>query len=320
MFFKKNFDFDLSQGLTLTNRTELEAYMKEKIDHFIIHDNYSSKEEKLKFLGEIIDMCDYDITNSTFDYSKLPSIQETNINDLQPQMIYLYNLATILGGVFLNVFDEGENRIARVEYGISGAISTSAMFMHAYDELIRCKNNDLTPAYGATLILATLFEKDIKEHTKMIYAKDYLNSLKNAISTRSVTLTSDENDLFDFLQFHYEMIPQRTTSAYFDTVKATSEMQYSLLRKYNIISSDSEIKKLLCNKFTLTPFIHSSLFKNIADDRFVKIISLLFDSSNLNLRNHLAHCNFTYMNYYSIYVTALLFALFTMVIDESFLK
>ena len=71
---------------------------------------------------------------------------------------------------------------------------------------------------------------------------------------------------------------------------------------------------------TLTPFIRSSLFTDIADDRFVKIVTLLFDSSNLNLRNNLAHCNFTYMNYYSIHITALLFLLFTMVADESFLK
>lgn len=320
MFFNKNFKFNLAQGLTLINTTERDAYINDKINHFSIYQNYSSKDEKLKFLGEIIDMCDYDINNATFDYSQLPNIQGTNITDLQSHMIYFYNLAIILGGVFLNVFDKEGNRIARVEDGVSGPIRTNAMFIHAYDELINSRNNGLSPAYGATLILATLFEKDIKEHTKRIYAKQYLNSLKQEISAGNIVLTPQENDLFDFLQHQYKMIFHRTTTAYFDSVQAMSDMQYALLRKYNIVSNDSNIKNLLCNKFTLTPFIRSSLFTDIADDRFVKIVTLLFDASNLNLRNNLAHCNFTYMNYYSIHITALLLLLFTMVADESFLK
>lgn len=320
MFFNKKFKFDLVQGLTLVNTAELNTYINDKINHFSIYQNYSSKDEKLKFLGEIIDMCNYDISNATFDYSQLPNIHGSNIADMQSNMIYYYNLAVILGGVFLNVFDKKGNRIASVEDGISGPISTNSMFVQAYRQLIYSKNNGLSPAYGATLILATLFEKEIKEHTKRIYAKQYINSLKNEISVGNIALTSQENDLLDFLQYQYEMISHRTTTTCFDSVQATSNMLYSLLEKYNIISNDPNIKKLLCDKFTLTPFIRSSLFKNIADDRFVEIVSILFDSSELNLRNNLAHCNFTYINYYSIYITALLYLLFTMVADESFLK
>ena len=320
MFFNKNFKFDLEQGLTLINTTDRDDYLKNKISHFSIYSNYSNKEEKLKFLDENFAMCDYDMNNATFDFSELPTIHGTNICDLQPQMIYFYNLAVILGGVVLSVFDKEGNRVARVEDGISGPISTNSMFVHAYNELINSKNNNSIQPYGATLIFATLFEKDIKEHTKIIYAKQYLNLLKAEITAGNIVLTSDENDLFDFLQYQYDMISNRTTTAYFDSVKATSEMQYALLKKYNIVTNDSNIKKLLCNKFTLTPFLSSSLFKDIADDRFTKIVSLVFEPSNLNLRNNLAHCNFTYMNYYAIYITALLFLLFTMVADESFLK
>lgn len=71
-----------------------------------------------------------------------------------------------------------------------------AMFMNAYDELIKCKNNDLTPAYGATLILATLFEKDLKEHTKRIYAKQYLNLLKTEISISLIILSVSKCPIF----------------------------------------------------------------------------------------------------------------------------
>lgn len=320
MFFNKNFKFDLAQGLTLINTTDRDNYLKNKIDHFSIYSNYSSKDERLNFLGEIIDMCDYDMNNATFDFPQMPAIQGTNICDLKPHMIYFYNLAVILGGVFLNVFDKNGNRIARVEDGKNGPISTNSMFISAYNELINSKNNNLASNYGSTLIFATLFEKDIKEHTKVIYAKQYLNLLKNEITAGNITLTDDEKNLFDFLQYQYELIDIRKTTVYFDSVKATTEMQYQLFKKYNIISNDANIEKLLCNKFTLTPFLRSSLFKDIVDDRFEKILSLVFEPSNLNLRNNLAHCNFTYINYYSIYITALIFMLFTMVADESFLK
>lgn len=320
MFFNKNFKFDLEKGLTLINSIDRDNYLKNKIDHFSIYSNYSSKDERLNFLGEIIDMCDYDMNNATFDFSQMPPIQGINIYDLKPHMIYFYNLAVILGGVFLNVFDKNGNRIARVEDGKNGPINTNSMFIYAYNEFINCKNNKSTLPYGSTLIFATLFEKDIKERTKVIYAKQYLNLLKTEITTGNIVLTADENNLFDFLQYNYGMIDVRKTTVRFDGVKATTEMQYQLLKKYSITPHDENIEKLLCNKFTLTPLLRSSLFKDIADDRFQKIVSLVFEPSNLNLRNNLAHCNFTYMNYYSIYITALMFVLFTMVADESFLK
>lgn len=321
MFFVKNFRFTLEQGLQLTNTADLNTYIVPKIEHFSKYENYSSKEEKLKLLDEVSQMCDHDKSTATFDYSALPTIEGTNMADMQSQMIDFYNLTCILGGVFLNVFDKDKNRVSRVVDGISGAISTNAMFGHAYDELIACKNAGCVPAYGATLIFATLFEKDIKEHTKRIYAKKYITLLKNEISAGRITLTSSENNLLDFLQYQYEMISHRATSVHFDSVAASTQMQYDLYKKYGIIShNDSNIEKLLCNKFTLNQLIQSSLFQDIADDRFVKTISLLFGVSNQNLRNNLAHCNFTYANYYSIQITALLFILFTMVADESFLK
>lgn len=321
MFFVKNFSFTLEQGLQLTNTDDLNTYLSKKIEHFSKYENYSSKEEKLKFLDEISQMCDYDKTTATFDYSTLPTIEGVNMVDMQSQMIDFFNLVCILGGVFFNVFDKDKNRLSRVIDGVSGAISTKAMFVHAYNELIACKNTNSVPAYGATLIFATLFEKDIKEHTKQVYAQKYIAALKKEISTGKITLNSSENALLDFLQYEYEMISHRSTTAHFDGVIASTQMQYDLYKKYNIIPhNDSNIEKLLCNKLTLNQLIQNSLFQSIADDRFVKIISLLFGVSNQNLRNNLAHCNFTYANYYSIQITALLYVLFTMVSDESFLK
>lgn len=320
MFFIKNFEFTNEKGLQLVNTNDLNVYISEKIEHFSKYENYSSKEERLMLLDEIIQMCNHDRNTATFDYSNLSTFEGANMVDMQPQMIDYYNIVYTLGGIILHVFDKGNNRLASVEDGISGAIDTKEMFIKAYGELLdRKKTNG--KAYGATLIFATLFEKDLKEHTKQIYAKQYLIRLKNETDAGRITLSSAENDLFDFLQHHYEMIGQRKTITQFDSVVACTQMQYGLFAKYGIIpSGDRDIKRMLCNELTLNQLIQSSLFQNIADDRFVKLISRLFGKQNLNLRNNLAHCNFTYINYYSIHVTALLFILFTMVAEESFLK
>lgn len=320
MFFIKNFKFTIERGLELVNKTELDSYIEGKIQHFSKYENYSDKEEKLKLLDEIVQMCDHDKNTAVFDYSNLPTIEGFNISDNEEQMIYFFNLTYILGGIFLNVFDKEKNRIAHIEDGVSAAINTASMFKRAYNELIMCKNNGLIPAYGATLIFATLFEKDIKSHVKSVYVKQHLVTLKNKISAGNATLTPTENDLLDFLQYQYEIIPQRTTSTVYDGITATTTMLYDLLVKYNIISpNDAEMKNLICNKLTLNQLFRSQLFANITDVRFLNFVTMLFGTTNVNLRNDLAHCNFDYKNYYSIHIAALLFVLFTMVSNESFL-
>ena len=321
MFFIKKFKFTMERGLELINKDDLISYVEQKIQYFSQYENYSNKEEKLKLLDEIIKMCDYDKNSAIFDYAELPSIEGFNIVDLEIQMIYYYNLVYILGGIFLNVFDKEKNVISHVSEGVNGIISTSSMFLSAYDELIKCKKNNLKPAYGATLILVTLFEKDLKEHTKRIYAKKYLIDLKTNLDAGKIILTADENKLFEYLQFQYGITQNRTTDSCFNPVMACSQMQYKLLQKYIIIPKKyKNFEDLLFDRITLNKLLHSKEFKDIADDRFVSFVTLLFETKKVNLRNNLAHCNTTYSNYYSIHITALLFVLFTMVSDGSFLK
>ena len=152
------------------------------------------------------------------------------------------------------------------------------------------------------------------------YIEDYEDPEINVVDFSKKT-KEDENKLFDFLQFQYGIIQTRTTTANFNPIVACTQMQYDLLLKYNIVqANDRDLANLLCNKITLNQLLQSQAFKNIADDRFTSFVTLLFGTGTVNLRNDLAHCNTAYSNYYSIHITALLFALFTMVSDESFLK
>lgn len=320
--FDKKFTFTYSNGLTLTNREDTEKFIYEKAEHFKCYSNYSDKEELLNFFQEILNMIYHDDATAEFDFSDISG--SVGFPFAKDNMIRWYDIAHIMGSVFLRVFDAKENKLKTILDGIHGAISTSGMLSHAYNELVTHKINKMNygetvPAYGATLIFATLFESELKTHTRIYYTKKYLSQLKTKMDSSAITLTEDEFDLFKFLSFRFNMVDS-ASNKYYDAITAL-DSQYQLLVKYNIINaSDREIKDILLGNATLNKFLNNNYFKDITDERFWNIVSILFNVDKLNLRNNLAHCNFERMNYYSLGVTALLYVMVCMVSNEQFLK
>lgn len=317
--FNKSFVLKLDTGLSLSNTKELERYIIDKIEHFSIYDNFSNKEELLNFFHEILDMIDNDLESATFDY--------TDISDSigfpydEKMMIMWYDIIYVMGQIFLNVIDVGGNRLKEALEGQSGPISTSQMIMRAYNELIICKKAENSPAaYGATLIFATLFESQLKSHIEKYYSRKILSYLKDKFSTGEEILDVLDIDLYEFLMFQYGL-SNNTEVKLFDAITATKSMKYDLFCKYKVVdSSDTQLCKILTEEITLNQLLRSKYFKEITDIRFQKLVNYLFDSRKLNLRNNLAHCNLSRMNYYSLGTTALLYMLVSMISKEYYLK
>jgi len=318
MSFIKQFEVNIENGLTLLNTAERDNFIKDKITFFSAYKNYSSKVEHLAFIQEILDMYDYDNTYATFDTFKIACVQGFNLTNHKKKMVMYYDLVIMMGTVFLNVFDLPNNRLDHVTEGISGPIDTGNMFLKAYRELEDCKATN-GRAYGATLILATLLEKDLKTRIKFLYAQEYLKAINNQVANGGLTLTHDEADLVAYLNVYYEL-SNSPSNAIYDSVYATTSAFYKLLEKHLIINPlDSEVRKMLLDKFTLNPFLDSKLYQAKVDPRFVRITQLLFNGDKLNLSNNLAHCNFGYINYYNLSITALLYSLYYMVSYDYFL-
>lgn len=320
--FNKKFTFTYSNGLTLPDREETNRFIYEKAEHFKYYSNYSNKEELLKFFQEILDMICHDDATAEFDFSDISG--SVGFPYKKKDMIRWYDIAHIMGSVFFLAFDAEENKLKNILDGVHGAISTSGMMAHAYNELvahkiIKTNSEKMIPAYGATLIFATLFECELKTHTRIYYTKKYLSQLKAKIDSSEITLTENEFDLFKFLSFRFAMVDSESDKKH-DAITAL-DSQYKLLVKYNIINKkDEELKDILLENATLNKLLNNKYFKNITDERFWKIISILFNVKKLNLRNNLTHCNFGRTNYYALSVTALLYTLVCMVSNEHFLK
>lgn len=320
--FNKRFTFTYFNGLTLSNREETDKFILEKAEYFKCYSNYSNKEELLKFFQEILDMISYDDATAEFDFSEITN--SVGFPFARETMIRWYDIAHIMGSVFLLIFDEENNKLKYVLDGVRGAISTSNMMSHAYNELVAHKNDrmisgETVPAYGATLIFATLFESELKTHTRIYYSQKLLSQLKTKIDSSEITLTETEYDLFKYLSFRFDLV-NSGSEKYYDAIAAL-DAQYKLLVKYNIVNpTDRALKDILLGTATLNKFLNNTYFMDITDTRFWNIATILFNVDKLNLRNNLAHCNFERMNYYTLSVTALLYILVCMVSNEFFLK
>ena len=249
--------------------------------------------------------------SATFDTAPISGFHLFNIHDHSEIMLMYYDIIFIMGTIFLNIFDRPLNRLDHVEDGLNGPVSTATMFITAYNELVLCKADHKVP-YGSNLIFATLLENALKAVVKFACSREWLTALNQAIQSGTLVLKPDEDDLFAFLLQNYELT-KTPCGVMFDSVVATTTAFYNLLIKYEVLATtDKEAEKLLLNKFTLNPFLNSTICQSKIEAPYLQLVKLLFGVGNLNLRNNLAHCNYGYLNYHTICVAALLYSLMSM--------
>ena len=110
--FDKKFTFTYENGLTIPEREEIDIYIYEKAEHFKNYSNYSNKEELLKFFQEILDMINHDDTTAEFDFSEIDG--SVGFPFAKDNMIRWYDIAHIMGSVFLLAFDAEENQLHHI--------------------------------------------------------------------------------------------------------------------------------------------------------------------------------------------------------------
>lgn len=320
MCFQKQLRFSSNKGLELLNVDDRDVYLRRKIEYFSDHSHYTNKEDLLSLFQEILNMSKNDKSNvnSIFDDTELRKFQGINLDKTKEKMIDAYNMI-LLGSIFLNVFDKPKNRLIEVQEGINGPISTSDMFSVAYKELVQ-KKHENKQAYGATLIFMTILENELKGRVKKLYSKEYLFNMQSKIIAGSISLTPEEEDLFNHLCFDLRITNQRKSNIEFNGVYASTEGLYGLLANHSIISgTNRDIKNMILNKYTLNPFLNSSFLSAKADPRFIELMKLLFNTDKLDLRNNLAHNNFGHLNYFHINYTALLYGICHIILSDYFL-
>lgn len=309
MILEKHFIFDRTLGLQCTNMGDVREYMQEKIAVLRDYENYKNKAITLGLLQEIIDMYEEDIQTPDVDMSQLQDMvygDEVSIS----QMLMYFDFTTILGGIAYNIFDYDKNAIRFAIDGISGPISTSSMFITAYDELHMTKENGTHFAYGATLILVTILESELKKKFKGRFIAGKTREIEELISSETFIPTDEQRSLLDCLE-------EKRTEMAFNKVYATTQAAFDLFESAGVLDNRRDQKNLLLDKATLNQLLGYDFFIADVEPAFLHTMEYLFKTNNLNLRNDIAHGAFGYRNYYHLNVTSMLFYMCSLVIDDA---
>ncbi|WP_186668814.1 DUF4209 domain-containing protein [Sporosarcina sp. BP05] len=321
----KKFIFTKTEGLVLTNKTEINNYLGEKVKHFSEHKNYIDKDELLNLFQEILDMNNHDIATAKFSFSDFENTIGFKLSDEKTKMIYFYNLIAVLGTIYYEVFDKPGNRLRDVEEGSDLPFKTTDMFAAGYNEFLMAKQNSMKNSFGATLIFMTLLERDLKTFIKLVYMDELLRKLETKIAQEKISFNAVDEDLYLYLRHQYKMDIENSSTKIYDSLYASSSLAYNLFESNGIIEDENKEKQFFkgifgINPLTLNNLIVSPKFKGKVDIRFWNIIDIMFDPNKLNLRNNLTHGNNGYQNYYHINVTSLIYGIYCMISQEMILE
>ena len=299
MVLEKHFEFKRDTGCMAINIADVEAYVNNKMIHFRDFRNWTSKQEHLALFQELLTMVNEDIQNPDINDSDISHLLYYDAFDRKKFILY-YDLVFILGSIAYNVFDYDKNALNHTEDGQHGPINLADMVQRGYDELVAVKRTGGKAAYGSTLIFTTVLEAELKRKFKQIIIDELTSSVEAAIQSGSFANTAEDRVLLDCLE---------DKNSEYNSVYVTTQGADELFTRSGVYNShqSSEYHSLILNKMTLNQLLQSSIFQAKAQPVFTEILTLLFGTNNLNLRNDIAHGGFGYQNYYHTTGAALLY-------------
>lgn len=178
-------------------------------------------------------------------------------------------------------------------------------------------------AYGTAFILPTLIERFLIIQLDSKVLKNLMKELKDKIEKENIKLTDEEKQ-------YYNIITEKGDKTIFASEKFIRANIYKMFIKYQIISeNDDDIKLLILheyinkkdgkkikNKLTLGSVIFSPYANSLIKKQYTKLLNLIFDPKELNMRNNIAHINNESSDYLCLGDTAVLMQLLWDIITE----
>lgn len=178
-------------------------------------------------------------------------------------------------------------------------------------------------AYGTAFILPTLIERFLIIQLDSKILKNLMKELKDKIEKENIKLTDEEKK-------YYNIITEKGDKTIFASEKFIRANIYKMFIKYQIISeNDDDIKLLILheyidkkddkkrkNKLTLGSVIVSPYANSLIKKQYTKLLNLIFDPNELNMRNNIAHINNESSDYLCLGDTAVLMQLLWDIITE----
>lgn len=299
--------------------------------------HFETKEEKDELIKKKIKINDlvYYLGNICINYHKKLIAKEyrgrvpiiTNEATIKFNEIYIRALneyfETLKGNEYKGIFENPPKKqqnlqiIRMIEY--RGVVFPMAEPLT--NNKIECIRDE--HAYGTAFILPTLIERFLIIQLDSKILKNLMKELKDKIEKENIKLTDEEKQ-------YYNIITEKGDKTIFASEKFIRANIYKMFIKYQIISENDEDIKLLIlheyinkkdnkkikNKLTLGSVIVSPYANSLIKKQYTKLLNLIFDPNELNMRNNIAHINNESSDYLCLGDTAVLMQLLWDIITE----
>ena len=299
--------------------------------------HFETKEEKDELIKKKIKINDlvYYLGNICINYHKKLIAKEyrervpiiTNEATIKFNEIYIRALneyfETLKGNEYKGIFENPPKKqqnlqiIRMIEY--RGVVFPMAEPLT--NNKIECIRDE--HAYGTAFILPTLIERFLIIQLDSKILKNLMIELKDKIEKENIKLTDEEKQ-------YYNIITEKGDKTIFASEKFIRANIYKMFIKYRIINEEDEDIKLLIlheyinkkdgkkikNKLTLGSVIVSPYANSLIKKQYTKLLNLIFDPNELNMRNNIAHINNESSDYLCLGDTAVLMQLLWDIITE----
>ena len=166
-------------------------------------------------------------------------------------------------------------------------------------------------AYGTAFILPTLIERFLIIQLDSKVLKNLMKELKDKIEKENIKLTDEEKQ-------YYNIITEKGDKTIFASEKFIRANIYKMFIKYHIIHEYIKKKdgKKIKNKLTHGSVIVSPYANSLIKKQYTKLLNLIFEPNELNMRNNIAHINNENSDYLCLGDTAVLMQLLWDIITE----
>lgn len=298
---------------------------------------FETKEEKDELIKKKIKINDfvYYLGNICINYHKKLISKEyrgrvpiiTNEATIKFNEIYIRALneyfETLKGNEYKGIFENPPKKqqnlqiIRMIEY--SGVVFPMAEPLT--NNKIECIRDE--HAYGTAFILPTLIERFLIIQLDSKILKNLMKELKDKIEKENIKLTDEEKQ-------YYNIITEKGDKTIFASEKFIRANIYKMFIKYQIISeNDDDIKLLILheyidkkddkkrkNKLTFGSVIASPYANSLIKKQYTKLLNLIFEPNELNMRNNIAHINNESFDFLCLGDTAVLMQLLWDIITE----
>ncbi len=299
--------------------------------------HFETKEEKDELIKKKIKINDlvYYLGNICINYHKKLIAKEyrervpiiTNEATIKFNEIYIRALneyfETLKGNEYKGIFENPPKKqqnlqiIRMIEY--RGVVFPMAEPLT--NNKIECIRDE--HAYGTAFILPTLIERFLIIQLDSKILKNLMKELKDKIEKENIKLTDEEKQ-------YYNIITEKGDKTIFASEKFIRANIYKMFIKYRIINEEDEDIKLLIlheyinkkdgkkikNKLTLGSVIVSPYANSLIKKQYTKLLNLIFDPNELNMRNNIAHINNESSDFLCLGDTAVLMQLLWDIITE----